>query len=74
MYLVFAAQLWKYTSGRLENKNGHWMYKEEIWLQFWYLPENTKSEGQKIRNSLGRLLKVQSNDTGMHLKLLNTSI
>jgi hypothetical protein len=63
--------LWKYTSGRLENKNGHWMYKEEIW----YLPdENPRSEGQKIRNSLGRLLKVQSNDTGMHLKLLNTSI
>ena len=67
--MVFAAQLWKYTSGRLENKNGHSMFKEEIWI---LSDENSNSEGQEIRDSLGRVLKVLSNNTGMRLKILNT--
>ena len=45
------------------------MYMEETWI----LPnENTKREGQEIKDSLGRVLKVQSNNKGIHLKLLYT--
>ena len=62
MITVFAAQLWKCTSGKLENKNGHWMYMEETWI----LPnESSTNEGHVIEDSLGSVLKVQSNDTGI---------
>ena len=69
MDMIFVAQLWKYTSGRLENKNGHWMYMEETWS----LPnKSSTTEGQVIKDSLGKVLTVQSNNKGMHLKIQNT--
>ena len=62
--MIFVAQLWKYNGERLENKNGDWMYLEETWI----LPkENEKNEHEAIRNSLGKILKVENNDRGMHL-------
>ena len=74
--MIFAAQLWKDNSGRLENKNGDWMYMEETWT----LPNETKTnyfsegqtlgEGQVIRNTHGRVLKANLWNKGMHLKLL----
>ena len=71
MDMIFVAQLWKYTSGRLENKNGHWMYVEETWsLQ----NKSSTSEGQVIKDSLGKVLTVQSYSKGMHLKLLKHKI
>ena len=70
MDMIFAAQLWKDNSGRLENKNGDWMYLEATWI----LPNETKTkglpEGQVIRNTLGRVLKADSHSKGMRLKLL----
>ena len=70
MDMIFAAQLWKDNSGRLENKNGDWMYLEATWI----LPNETKTkglpEGQVIRNTIGRVLKANSKSKGMHLKLL----
>ena len=69
MDMIFVAQLWKYTSGRLENKNGHWMYMEETWS----LPnKSSKTERQVIKDSLGKVLTVQSNNKGMPLKIQNT--
>ena len=66
MDMIFVAQLWKYTSGRLENKNGHWMYMEETWS----LPnKSSTTKGQVIKDSLGNVLTVQSNNEGMHLKI-----
>ena len=57
--MIFAAQLWKYTSGRLENKNGHWMHMEDTWI----LPnESSTDEGRVIKDSLGKVLKVQLNN------------
>ena len=68
--MIFVAQLWKYNGERLENKNGEWKYLEETWI----LPnENKTNEGQAIRNSLGSVLKVDSNK-GMHLKLKYNTI
>ena len=76
MDMMFAAQLWKDNSGKLENKNGNWMYMEETWI----LPDETKTkdlpegqnlkEGQVIRNTLGKVLKANLFSKGMHLKLL----
>ena len=75
MDMIFAAQLWKDNSGRLENKNGDWMYLEATWI----LPNETKTkdlpeghlpEGQVIRNTIGRVLKANSDSKSMHLKLL----
>ena len=65
MDMIFVAQLWKYTSGRLENKSGHWMYMEETWS----LPNKSSTEGQIIKDSLGKVLTVQSNHEGIHLKI-----
>ena len=43
MAVLFVAQLWKQINGKLENKNGPWMYMEETWI----LPnENTTNEDQ----------------------------
>ena len=39
---------------KLENKNGHWMYMGDTWI----LPDENKTKGQVIRNSLGKVLKV----------------
>ena len=68
MDMIFAAQLWKDNNGRLENKNGDWMYMEETWI----LPNETKTkdlpEGQVIRNTLGRVLKADLQSKSMHLK------
>ena len=76
MFMFIIAQLWKYNNGRLENKNGDWMYMEETWI----LPSENKTkgiqEGQVIRNSLfpSFVLKADSNSRGNHLKLqLKTS-
>ena len=66
---IFVAQLWKYTSGRLENKNGHWMYMEETWS---FSNKSSTTEGEVITDSLGKVLTVQSNNKGMHLKIQNT--
>ena len=83
--MFFVAQLWKYNSGRLENKNGDWMYLRETWI----LPNETKAkdsplgqitqnqgqvirkqnQGQVIRNNLGKVLKANLDSKGMHLKL-----
>ena len=52
------------NSGRLENKNGNWMYMEESWI----LPKESFPEGD-IRDSLGRVLKANLESRGMHLKL-----
>ena len=69
MDMVFAAQLWKDNSGRLENKNGDWMYMEETWI----LPnESQTKDGQMIRNALGKVLKADSESKGMHLKKFKT--
>ena len=79
MFVLFVAQLWKQIDGKLENKNGHWMYMEETWI----LPyENETKKGQTIRNwlgrALGKVLKVDirkqgehSYSRGMNLKLKN---
>ena len=68
MDMIFAAQLWKDNNGRLENKNGDWMYMEETWI----LPNETETkdlpEGQVIRNTLGRVLEADSQSKSMHLK------
>ena len=69
MDMIFVAQLWKYTSGRLENKNGYWMYMEETWS---FPNKSSTTEGQVIKDSLGKVLTVQSNNKGMHLKIQNT--
>ena len=66
--MVFVAQLWKYTSGKLENKNGHWMYMEETWI---LSNESSTSEGLIIKDSFESVLKVLSNDRGMHLMILH---
>ena len=76
--MIFAAQLWKDNGGRLENKNGDWMYMDETWI----LPNETKTEvrkrgqkfveGQVIRNTLGRVLIAKRVSKGMHLKLFCT--
>ena len=67
--MLFAAQLWKYNHGKLENKNGDWMYKEETWL---LSNESNTEEGQviTIRDSLGKILTVDSDKEGMNLKLI----
>ena len=81
--MIFAAQLWKDNNGRLENKNGDWMYMEETWI----LSNETLAKGDHrnldegliIRNIRGRVLKANVNSTDilsvvkgkrMHLKLL----
>ena len=66
MDMIFAAQLWKDNSGRLENKNGDWMYLEATWI----LPNETKTKDlpEVIRNTLGRVLKVDLQSKSMHLK------
>ena len=69
MDMIFVAQLWKYTSGRLENKNGRWMYIEETWS---LSNKSSTTEGQVIKDSLGKVLTVQSNGKGIHLKIQNT--
>jgi hypothetical protein len=53
--------LWKYDSGRLKNKNGDWMFMEKTWT---FTNENGKKKGQVIRDSFGRVLKVDSEDLG----------
>ena len=65
MDMIFVAQLWKYNSGRLENKNGDWMYLRETWI----LPNETKTKGQVIRNALGEVLKANPTRKCMHLEL-----
>ena len=66
--------MWKFNSERLENKNGDWLYLQETWI----VPnEDKKNEGEVIRNSLGKTLKVDSDkdsyldlgSKGMQLKL-----
>ena len=58
--------MWKYNGERLENKNGDWMYLEETWI----LPnEDKKNKDEAIRNFDGRVLELDSNLKGMHLKL-----
>ena len=74
--MIFVAQSWKYNSGRLENRNGDWMYRRETWI----LPNETKTkdlpegqnleEGQVIRNTLGEVLKANPVSKCRHLKLL----
>ena len=72
--MIFAAQLWKDNNGRLENKNGDWMYKEETWIlsneiKTMDLPEGQNlKEAQVIRNTLGRVLEADSQSESMHLK------
>ena len=88
--MIFAAQLWKDNGGRLENKNGDWMYMEETWilptiidrnkiLLFQNLNLNSEVEfdelsdnarGQVIKNTIGKVLKVNLVSKGMDLKLL----
>ena len=74
MDMIFAAQLWKDNNGRLENKNGDWMYKEETWIlsneiKTMDLPEGQNlKDGQVIRNTLGRVLEADSQSKSMHLK------
>ena len=74
MDMIFAAQLWKDNNGRLENKNGDWMYKEETWIlsneiKTMDLPEGQNlKEAQVIRNTLGRVLEADSQSESMHLK------
>ena len=59
---------------RLENKNGHWMYMKDTWI----LPDVNKTKGQVIRNSLGKVLKVdlgrQGDSKGMNLKPKDTKM
>ena len=79
MDITFAAQLWKDNSGRLENKNGGWMYMDDTWI----LPDETKTKdfplsmygqniekGGVISNTLGRVLIANFYNKGTHLKLL----
>ena len=63
--------MWKYNGERLENKNGDWLYLQETWI----VPnEDKKNEGEVIRNSLGKTLKVDLDSKGMQLKLFNTNL
>ena len=61
--------MWKYDGERLENKNGDWLYLQETWTLSFVDKQN---EGEAIVNSHGKMLKVNSNDEGMHLKLRYT--
>ena len=75
--MLFVAQLWKQINGKLENKNGHWMYMEETWI----LPNETKTNDlleeanlQVIKNTLGRVLKANSDSKGILLKQFFTVV
>ena len=64
--MLFVAQLWKYNTGRLENKNGDWMYKGEKWI----LPN--ERQVQVIRNTThGKVLKANLISSGMYFKIKN---
>ena len=58
--------MWKYDGERLENKNGDWLYLQETWILSF---EDKQNEGEATINFHGKILKVDSNDKGMHLKL-----
>ena len=59
--MLIVAQLWKYKSERLENKNGDWMYMGETWI----LPiQDEENEGEAIRTQ-GSVLNAYS-DKGMY--------
>ena len=66
--MLFVAQLWKYIDGKLENKNGNWMYMEETWT---LSNESNSEEGEVvvIRDSIGRGLKVDLDIKGMNFKV-----
>ena len=68
--MIFAAQLWKENSGRLENKNGDWMYMGERWILPGVEGQNL-GEGQVIRNTHGKVLKASE---GMHFTLKQKTI
>ena len=57
--------MWKYDGERLVNKNGDWIHLQETWIS----KEDQRNEGEAIVNSHGKMLKVDINDKGMHLKL-----
>ena len=59
MDMIFAAQLWKDNSGRLENKNGDWMYMEETWI----LPNDTKTkeQGQNLSEDESDIIEARMN-------------
>ena len=63
--------MWKYNGERLENKNGDWLYLQETWIA---PKEDKKDEGEVLRNSLGKTLKVDLDSKGMQLKLFNTNL
>ena len=68
--------MWKYDGERLENKNGDWIYLQETWKflpsedkDIYSLSEDEQKKGEAIVNSDGKILKLDSNNKGMHLKL-----
>ena len=67
--MCFLAQLWKDNSGRLENKNGDWMYMEETWI---FSEDESEYIGQVIKNTLGRVLKANTLTKSMYLTLQHT--
>ena len=50
----FSSTQFNLANVKLENKNGHWMYMGDTWI----LPDENKTKGQVIRNSLGKVLRV----------------
>ena len=59
--MLFIAQLWKYNGGRLENKNGDWMYMRETWI----LPiEDKENEDFELRNFQGNSLNAYLDSRG----------